>query len=604
MADTLAPARTMHEGTTLPGFARYAWARLPRQLFGVVVLLLLASATEGVSLLLIVPILSLINPTDASGVLHVPTAKLSGLLGPSLSLDLGFVLVLFVVAVTLRALLMRHKDIATAVFLYDLVNQLRDEVFRAIAGARWAHLVRVRGSDINHALTADIDRVQLAAANMLQLLQTGIVIAVYAAVALILSPGLAVVASVIGVAVLVLLRPIRRLAIRYGTTLTSQRQEQYRIVSEFVGGLKLAKASNIERIYVSQLSKTLDSMRHSTLYFMRLFTVGSLFFQIGTAAGLALFIWLAVGYFSIGYSSLIALVLVFMRVSPRIAAVHGSVQGALSNLPALGAMLVLRDTCQAEAEPRQQLGDPPVVMHDVTFDRVRFGYHHDGDGRNVLDDVSFSIPANRITAIIGPSGSGKSTIADLLMGLIEPVSGRIMVDDVVLEPDRYRSWRDIIAYVPQDSFLWHDTLAYNLRVDGDHTDESLWEALEFAEIADLVRRLPQGLQTVVGDRGVRLSGGERQRIALARAFLRKPKLLVLDEATSALDWESQAAIASSIRKLRGRLTVVTIAHRPSMVSFADWVIAIQDGRVIQHGAYAELMQQPDGYLGRVMAGDR
>lgn len=585
------------------GFTLYAWSNLRRQLSGVLVLMLLASLTEGVSLLLLLPILKLINPAHPSTNLAVPTGKLAPLLGSPLLLSLGTVLAVFVLAITLRALLMRYKDISTAAFLYDLVNQLRDELFRAIAGARWAHLARVRGSDINHALTADIDRVQMAAAGLLQLLQTGIIIVVYALVALVLSPVMTLVAIVIGAVVLGLLSPIRRLAIRYGTTLTSQRQEQYRIVSEFVGGVKLAKASNTEPLYVEQLSGTLFAMRHGTLHFMRLFTIGTLLFQIGTAIGLAIFIWLAVGHFAVVYSSLITLVLLFMRIGPRVAAVHGGVQSVLSNLPALTAMLAMRDSCRAEAEPPRQTAPAPVAARSITFDKVSFGYGEAGSF--ALQDVSFVLPANEITAIIGPSGSGKSTIADVLMGLIEPAAGSIRADDTKLGPDNYRAWRDSLAYVPQDSFLWHDTIARNLRVGREDLSEArLWEALDFADAANLVRKLPQGLQTVVGDRGIRLSGGERQRIALARALLRNPQLLVLDEATSALDWESQAAIANSIRRLRGHMTVVTIAHRPSMVAFADWVVAIQDGRVVQHGAYATLAQEADGYLNRVIAGDR
>jgi ATP-binding cassette subfamily C protein len=605
VADGTPTVRMPRNPSSMLGFTLYAWAYLPRQLSGVLVLLVLASLTEGVSLLLLVPILKLINPTQPLARLAVPTGRLAPWLGSPLMLSLTVVLIVFVLAIVLRAVLMRYKDIANAAFLYDLVNQLRDDLFRAIAGARWTHLARVRGSDITHALTADIDRVQMAAAGLLQLLQTGAIIGVYALVALVLSPAMTLIAIVIGIVVIGLLSPIRRLAIRYGGTLTTQRQEQYRIVSEFVGGVKLAKASNTEPVYVEQLSRTLFDMRYATLHFMRLFTGGTLLFQVMTAVGLAFFIWLAVGHFAVAYSALITLVLLFMRVGPRVAAMHGSVQSVLSNLPALAAMLTMRDACRAEAEPPRGTGASPAALHSIVFDQVSFNYSSEKDSAFALYDVSFVLPVNQIIAIIGPSGSGKSTIADLLMGLIEPAAGVISADETRLGPENYRAWRDTLAYVPQESFLWHDTIAHNLRVGRDDlSDETMWHALEFADAADLVRKLPEGLQTIVGDRGIRLSGGERQRIALARALLRNPRLLVLDEATSALDWESQAAIANSIRKLRGRMTVVTIAHRPSMVAFADWVVAIQDGRVVQNGPYADLAQQADGYLHSVITGDR
>jgi ATP-binding cassette subfamily C protein len=132
----------------------------------------------------------------------------------------------------------------------------------------------------------------------------------------------------------------------------------------------------------------------------------------------------------------------------------------------------------------------------------------------------------------------------------------------------------------------------------------MWEALAAANAASFVEKLPEALETTVGDRGVRLSGGERQRIALARALLRKPRLLILDEATSALDWENQTLIARSIEQLRGSMTIITIAHRPSMIAFADWVVAIEDGAIVEEGPYRELIQTNDSRLARLVEGEQ
>jgi ATP-binding cassette subfamily C protein len=151
----------------------------------------------------------------------------------------------------------------------------------------------------------------------------------------------------------------------------------------------------------------------------------------------------------------------------------------------------------------------------------------------------------------------------------------------------------------------NDTLAENLRVGrADATDAELWEALDRAQIGDLIRSLPEGLETVAQERGQRFSGGERQRLALARALLRRPKFLVLDEATSALDWENQRFIAEAIAALRGTLTCLIIAHRPSLITSADRVIAMEDGRVIEEGGFAELRSDPKSALARMVEGDR
>ena len=158
--------------------------------------------------------------------------------------------------------------------------------------------------------------------------------------------------------------------------------------------------------------------------------------------------------------------------------------------------------------------------------------------------------------------------------------------------------------MPQEVLLLNDTIAANLRLTSPNAGEDeLWAALAAAQLDGFVRRAPGALKTRVGDRGVRLSGGERQRLALARALLRRPQLLILDEATSALDWENQAAIARVIRGLRGRCTVITIAHRPSMIEFADWVIALEAGRVVETGAFNDLASDPATRLARMLAAE-
>jgi ATP-binding cassette subfamily C protein len=222
-----------------------------------------------------------------------------------------------------------------------------------------------------------------------------------------------------------------------------------------------------------------------------------------------------------------------------------------------------------------------------------------------VSDITFGLPAGKVTALIGPSGSGKSTIADMLLGLLEPTAGKILVDGVEIDAANRRRWRDQVAYVPQDVFLLHDTIAANLRLAAPQaSDDDLWTALRAAHAGEFVERLDHRLQTVVGDRGVRLSGGERQRIALARALLRKPSLLILDEATSALDWQNQSLIARSIDGLRGAMTILTIAHRPSMIAFADWVVAMEDGRVVEVGQYQRLKAKPASRLSRMLSGEQ
>ena len=200
-------------------------------------------------------------------------------------------------------------------------------------------------------------------------------------------------------------------------------------------------------------------------------------------------------------------------------------------------------------------------------------------------------------ALAGPSGAGKTTTADLVAGLMLPTAGHVVVDGTPLTPDRLLAWRRSVALVPQDPFLFHEAIEDNLRwAEPGATEDELWEALRMANAAEFVRELPSGLQTVVGDRGMRLSGGERQRLALARALLRDPDLLILDEATSAMDTENELAIRRALASLNGRTTILLIAHRLSTVSEADWIVVLDRGEVVEAGTWAELAGQQAGRL--------
>jgi ATP-binding cassette subfamily C protein len=214
-----------------------------------------------------------------------------------------------------------------------------------------------------------------------------------------------------------------------------------------------------------------------------------------------------------------------------------------------------------------------------------------------IADLDVTIDAGSTTAIVGVSGAGKSTLADLLLGLLRPSSGRVLIDDVALDPSRLSAWREQIGYVAQDTFLFHDTVRANMRwACPDATDADILDAFRQAAADRFVAALPQGLDTVLGDRGMRLSGGERQRLALARALLRKPSLLILDEATSALDSDNERLVLQSIQALHGRVAIVLISHRLSTLRGADTVYVLDGGRVVEAGSWQGLLARADSRL--------
>ena len=239
------------------------------------------------------------------------------------------------------------------------------------------------------------------------------------------------------------------------------------------------------------------------------------------------------------------------------------------------------------------------LEHGVIFKNLSFTYPGRGQ---TLTDVSLYVRRGQMTALVGESGSGKSTVTDLVLGLQIPDKGQVLIDDVPLEEWNQNSFRERVGYVPQDPQLFNCSIRDNLRWSFDSASESdFWNALRLANAADFVKELPMGIDTLVGDRGIRLSGGQRQRIALARALVRKPELLILDEATSALDSESERLIQQSMEQVAHDTTILVVAHRLSTIAKADQVYVLSEGRIVEEGSFAILSLKSGGILKGMLA---
>ena len=217
-----------------------------------------------------------------------------------------------------------------------------------------------------------------------------------------------------------------------------------------------------------------------------------------------------------------------------------------------------------------------------------------------LTYINFSIKMGYLVGLIGPSGVGKTTITDLILRLLIPISGRILLDGKDIRKINIEEWKKNIGYVSQDIFLTNDTINSNIKFyDNSITDDDVKEAAKMANIYNFIQSCPDEFFTVVGERGILLSAGQRQRIIIARVLARKPKILLLDEATSALDNESEAKIQQVIKNLKGKITVLVIAHRLSTVVNSDKLIVLEKGKVIEHGNPQELLRDKDSYFFKV-----
>ena len=556
--------------------------------------LLLALAlglAEGVGLLALVPLLQLVG-LEAGGSLGPIMAGFSDAFDViGLTPTLPLVLTLYVVIVLIQALLQRAQSAAQASMREEITHGLRSRLYRAIQGTSWVYFSKTRGSVFAELLTHVVDRVATAVDYLLDLFVILVIGGVYIALALRVSQTMSLLVLgagvVLGLTVRTRLTMSRRAGERYGHAIT----ELHNAAADHLNSVKLAKSYNAVERHAAQfeeLSRELgDASRQASVAWMSTRLWGT----VGSASVLAGIVYAARDVMQMPPAALFLLIFLFARLVPRVTALYEKAQVLAGELPALEAVLDAEGHCLEAAEPL------PVAQQELPFNAcidlrgVTFRYQPDEVASPALQQVDITIPVRRTTAIVGPSGAGKSTVADVLMGLVTPQSGRVSVDGVPLSADRLADWRERIGYVSQDTFLFHDTIRNNLLwARPDAGEPELWVALSRAAADDFVRRCPLGLDTTIGDRGITLSGGERQRLSLARALLRQPKLLILDEATSALDSENERRIQAAIEYLHEQITIVVITHRLSTIRHADMIYMMENGQVAEWGTWTTLYQ--------------
>ncbi|CAM2952587.1 ABC transporter ATP-binding protein [Paenibacillus taichungensis] len=594
------------------------------------------SLMEGIGIYMLVPMLSLIGIFEMGSTgLHLPWISEFLNRFPENG-RLLLVLLTFVLIVSGQAWLQRLQTIRNTRIQQQFVRTLRMETYRAIIMAQWSFFLQKRKSDFNHILTTELARVSQGTNIMLQMAASLIFTGIQIGLAFWLSAKLTSLVLVCGLVLFIVLRKFVKRAKQIGDQTSEYSQSYYNGITEHFNGIKDIKSNMLEKSHISWFERMCGRIERNVIQFSQLNSGTQLIHRISAAVIIAAFIYLSLHVLAVPPASLLLIILIFSRLWPRFTSIQSNLEYMSSMLPAFQIVRELQTETEksreisektgnageqydeeltvpgprsvrmkAQVKPNEQEDDavriiePLVLQESIECQHVN--YRYEGSDTYSLLEANASIPAKGMTAIVGKSGAGKSTMIDLIMGLIRPESGQILVDGVPLTENRLLAWRSSIGYVSQDPFLFHTSIRENLRlVDPNASEEQMWHALQFSSSAAFVRKLPQGLDTIIGDRGIRLSGGERQRLVLARAMLRNPSVLVLDEATSALDSENEQHIHEALERLKGHVTVIVIAHRLSTIRTADRVIVLDEGRVIQQGGYQQLSTDPVGTFSKLL----
>jgi ABC-type multidrug transport system fused ATPase/permease subunit len=468
---------------------------------------------------------------------------------------------------------------------------LRLELFTHLQRLGPAFFARKRLGDILSRMGGDLGELQsVATGTLLNVLGSAITLVAVVSALSVLQPLLLLIGAAfvpVAAVLLVMLRPvIRRLSLR----IRERNADISHHMLESLQSIRTVRAHGLAGREADRFRAHNNALVRAVLTFSLWSSASAGLFQVLVTANLLAVLVVGVGMVGDGSLSTGDL-LAFLLFQQRLYGPLQGLSGTYVNLQRASAP-VARVFELLDAQPlgggRPGTRSPEVLEGRIAFEDVGFAY---GPGRVVLDAVSFEVPPGTTTAVVGPSGVGKSTLVDLLFGFLPPQRGRVLLDGVPLDELDLEAALPFISMVTQAPALFDATLRDNLRwLEPSAEDEDLWPLLDRVGLAGFVRELPEGLDTPLGDRGVRLSAGQQQRVGLARALLRKPVLLVLDEVTAALDWESDQVVVQTLQeRRRAGLTTLVITHRLSLSTDADQVVVLDESKVAEIGRHEDLV---------------
>ncbi|MEE4360813.1 MAG: ABC transporter ATP-binding protein [Pseudomonadales bacterium] len=557
--------------------------RYPVQSVILILALLLAGVASSVGLSALLPLLNVAfdgGGETERGEFEQKVVDLLAALGvePTLGVLLGVI----VGAVFLKSTMVMFAETRIGYIAADVATELRMRLLQAVLRSRWTYFAGQSPGKLANAMSTEAYRASLAYVMGVRVIALSIESSIYAFFAFAVSAQATLLAIGAGVIILLVSRRLVQMGRDGGVLQTHWYRQLLSSLTDTLQSVKSFKAMGREHLADHVLSEETGSLRSAlkreALATAALESAQEPMYAIVIAAG----IFIALSFFDVQMATVTFLVLVLANLLKQVGKVQKQFQKMVVYESAYWSLNETIDTARAQAEPAAG-SLAPTLQDSIRLEDVTFSYgEHD-----ILSGAKVEIPAGQLTCLVGESGSGKTTITDLVMGLVRPTRGKVFVDGVDLAQIDLAAWRHQIGYVPQENLLLHASVLRNVTLGDDSVPEADVErALRAAGAWDFISVLPEGIRTVVGERGTRISGGQRQRIMIARALVGAPKLLILDEATSALDPESDRAIAETLRALTGELTILVVSHHSTLTSLADRVYRIERGCVALDGAGA------------------
>jgi subfamily B ATP-binding cassette protein MsbA len=564
---------------------------------------LIAALLDGFSIALLIPFLNILFHQPATAIPNGMVAKLinaaiGGRIIPGDEMrSLRNVIIVVLIAVILKNLLVWIAGQFGATLQEYVTRDLRNSVYRHLAHLPLGYFTQMKAGQILSRVINDTFETRLILTQIVtQSLQSASLVIVYIAILFSISWQLSLIALVIlpllGFSLQPMLKKLRKGNLRRGNV----HGEMTSVLQETISGIRLVKASGTEAYEEARFADGSNKYALSSLKMTRLALVAPPVTEIiGTLiAVLILWIgaWQVLRSGTMTGATLLAFLTLVLRLLQPLKQLSQMRTTAQSSLASAERLFEILDS-PAEFQLDRGTRDVAKFDRDLRFEGVGFSY---GDAP-VLSNIDLTAKKGDVVALVGPSGSGKSTLVDLIPRFYEPTHGRILLDGIDTREIRLPPLRSLTGIVSQETVLFHDTVRNNIAygATGKYTQDQIEKAARAANAHEFIAELPQGYETLLGERGTRLSGGQRQRLAIARALLTDPPILILDEATSALDTESERLVQEAVDRLLQGRTVFVIAHRLSTITHADQILVLDRGKIAERGTHAELLARRGAY---------
>ena len=556
--------------------------RYPLQSALILGALLFTGVLEGLGISLLLPLLGLAANVNggsssdavvgAGSTLGQIVNNMFGYIG--ITPTIGMLLIIFAVFMSLKALILLNINKRVGYVVAQVVTDLRLELINALFATRWEYFIKQSVGSLANSIGSQTGMASRAYISGIKMLAAMLNALVYAVIALLISWKATLVAAAAGITILFALRRFIKKSRRAGEREVYMLQSMMAYLTDSLIMIKPLKTMALQHLVDVVLKKKVEGLKKALKKLVFSSNAMSAFQEPLTVGFTSVGLYFVLVVWKMPLASVLIMVYMFAKLMSKIQKVQSLYQMVAEAESAYWSYESKLQMAVKEKEPTFG-NQKPSLNRSVRLEQISFAYTN----RWILKDADFVFPANTFTAIVGPSGIGKTTVVDLLTGLLRPQEGEILIDDIPLAEIDLRKWRRLIGYVPQETILLHESVFINVTLgDRELKAEDVESAMRAAGAWDFVQDLPEGLDTVVGERGSKLSGGQRQRIAIARALVHQPKLLILDEATTALDPEIEAAICETLQGLKGNLTILAISHQPAILKVADRAYRLENGK--------------------------